>query len=365
MSEFVMPSLGAGMESGVLAQWLVKPGDHISRGDLIAVVETQKGAIDVESFNSGTVNRFLVEPGADVPVGTPLAVIDDEAAGTVPLPSESATADEITRPRISPAARRRAHALDLDVQQLAEQSGGIVNLEDVEHAAAIRAGAAPASGSGMRQAIAAAMARSKREIPHYYLAATVGFDAVLERLKEVNSNLPVPERLVYGVFLIRAVALVAKRFPEFNGYWINDRFEISTRVNVGVAISLRQGGLVAPALHDADQKDLGTLMKEFLDLVNRVRTGHMRSSEISEPTITVSSLGEQGVDSVYPIIYPPQVAIVGFGSVMEQPSVVDGKIAIAHTVTATLAADHRVSDGHRGALFLVALRQTLQQPEAL
>lgn len=353
------------METGILAQWLVKPGAHIKRGDLIAVVETQKGAIDVESFDTGTLTKFLVEPGTEVPVGTPLAVIDGagETAGSETVKPEAVA--PLERPHVSPVARRRAQELGVDIEALAARTGGTVNLEDVEKAAGTIHRPVPVAPAGMRQAIAATMARSKREIPHYYLAATLDFSAVLNRLQTVNASQPIPERLVYGVVLVKAVALAAKRFPEFNGYWIDEHFEPSERVNVGVAISLRQGGLVAPALHDADAKSLATLMHEFLDLVNRVRTGHMRSSEIAEPTITVSSLGEQGVDSVYPIIYPPQVAIVGFGSIVEQPWVVSGKVVATRTITATLAADHRVSDGHRGALFLAYLRQLLEKPEAL
>ena len=356
-----MPSLGAGMESGILAEWLVKPGAQVKRGDLIAVVETQKGAIDVEVFDTGVVTKLLVEPGTEVPVGTPLAYIDGAGAAAVTAPAPAAAQKE--RARISPAARHRAQELGLDADKLAAAQGGVLNLEDVGRAAAGAKPAAPTAG--MREAIAGAMTRSKREIPHYYLSATLDFSAALDRLQDMNVALPVAERLVYGVLLVRATALAVKRYPEFNGYWNDGGFAPAERVNVGVAISLRQGGLVAPALHDADRKDLATLMREFLDLVNRVRAGHMRSSEVAEPTITVSSLGEQGVDSVYPIIYPPQVAIVGFGSVVERPWAVEGRAEVRRTLTATLAADHRVSDGHRGALFLAHLRGLLEKPEGL
>lgn len=357
-----MPSLGAGMEAGILAQWLVKPGAQVKRGDLIAVVETQKGAIDVEVFETGTVTRFLVEPGTEVPVGTPLAYIDTGEPAATPAAATPSTV-AAPRARISPAARRRAQELGVDVEKLAAALGGEAGIADVEKAAG-KTPAAPAQ-AGMREAIAAAMSQSKREIPHYYLAVDVDFSAALERLRALNEPLPVPERVVYGVLLLRAVALTVKRYPDFNGYWRDGRFEPSSHANVGVAISLRQGGLVAPALHDADGKDLRTLMGEFMDLVNRVRAGHMRSSEVAEPTITVSSLGEQGVDAVYPIIYPPQVAIVGFGAVMERPWAVDGRVEARRVLTATLAADHRVSDGHRGALFLDHLRKLLEKPEGL
>jgi len=364
-----MPSLGAGMEAGTLAEWLVQPGAKVKRGDLIAVVETQKGAIDVEVFESGAIAKFLVEPGTEVPVGTPLAYIDTgevaPAAAAEPTAPAAAPAPVPTaRPRISPAARRRARELGVDVEQLAA-AGGEIGLAEVERAAAGAKAAPAAAQAGMRQAIANAMAQSKREIPHYYLAASVDFSAALDKLQALNQPLPVPDRIVYGVLLVRAVALAVKRYPDFNGYWVNGRFEAASHAHVGLAISLRQGGLVAPGLLDADQKDLRQLMREFMDLVNRVRAGHMRSSELSEPTITVSSMGEQGVETVYPIIYPPQVAIVGFGTVAQRPWVVDGRVEPRRVLTATLAADHRVSDGHRGALFLDHLRRLLEKPEAL
>jgi len=132
-----------------------------------------------------------------------------------------------------------------------------------------------------------------------------------------------------------------------------------------VAISLRGGGVVAPALHDADRQSLGDLMRNFRDLVQRARAGGLRSSELSDPTITVTSLGEQGVETVFGIIYPPQVAIVGFGKIVERPWSVGGRIVSRPLVTATLSADHRVTDGHRGGLFLVAVDRLLQEPGRL
>ncbi len=136
-------------------------------------------------------------------------------------------------------------------------------------------------------------------------------------------------------------------------------------MHLGVAVALRQGGLVAPAIHDAADKDLTQLMRDLTDLVRRVRAGSLKSSELSDPTITVTNLGEQGVEAVYGVIYPPQVAIVGFGRVMERPWVEDLALTVAPTVIASMAADHRVSDGRRGALFLANLRDRLQRPQDL
>lgn len=232
-------------------------------------------------------------------------------------------------------------------------------------------GPVPAAGapsdrpSRMRQTIAAAMSRSKREIPHYYLSTTIDMHPALEWLAEENLKRPVTERLLYGVLLLKAVGLALKEVPELNAVWEQDRPVLKPSIHVGVAISLRQGGLIAPAIHDTDRKSLDQLMSEFRDLVNRARAGRLRSSELSDPTITVTSLGEQGVEAVFGIIYPPQVAIVGFGKVVERPWSINGGLLSRRVVTATLSADHRVSDGHRGGLFLAAVDRLLKEPQKL
>ncbi len=218
----------------------------------------------------------------------------------------------------------------------------------------------------MRQTIAAAMARSKREIPHYYLSATINMKNALDWLAQENLKRPVEDRLLYGVLLVKAVALSLREIPELNAVWEGTRPVTKAEIHVGVAVSLRGGGLVAPAIHNTDKKSLGELMKDFRDLIQRTRAGTLRSSELSDPTITVTSLGEQGVEGVFGIIYPPQVALVGFGKIEERPWVVDGQgLAVRPVITASLSGDHRVTDGHRGALFLNAVDRWLQQPEKL
>lgn len=407
MSEFRMPSLGADMEAGRLVEWLVKPGATVKRGDIVAVVETQKGAIEIEVFEDGVFEQALVEIGALVPVGTPLALIDRSGevtapariapaaavptpppATAAPVPSKAAEAApqpmaapvvaapaprEVGRPKASPAARRLAAQSGIDIAALTPGGpAGEIVLADVE--ARLGKPAAPAAAvpppqpsalSGMRAAIAAAMARSKRDIPHYYLAHTIDVTAAETFVTRHNEGREPPGRLLLGALFVKAVALAAKKFPEVNGHFADGAFRPSPLVHVGVAINIRGTGLAAPAIHDTDQLDLDVLMTAMRDLVVRVRAGRFRGSEIADPTITVSSLGERGVETLHGIIYPPQVAIVGFGMPVMRPWVADGMIGPRRVVSVTLAGDHRVSDGHRGALFLSAVEDLLLKPEAL
>jgi pyruvate dehydrogenase E2 component (dihydrolipoamide acetyltransferase) len=279
-----------------------------------------------------------------------------------------------TRPPISPAARKRAQELGVDVNTLhGSGAQGAVTLADVEVAKTetvrvepVETQAKPAErAQAMRRAIAAAMSRSKREIPHYYLSETIPMAQALAWLQERNAGRPITERLLPAVLQLKAVALALKRVPQLNGFYRNETFEPVAAVHTGVAIALRGGGLVAPALHEVQAKPLDQLMRELADLVQRARAGSLRSSEMSDPTITVTNLGEQGAEAVFGVIYPPQVALVGFGSVAERPWAEAGTVRAVPLLTASLAADHRVTDGHQGALFLAELRALLQTPEKL
>jgi pyruvate dehydrogenase E2 component (dihydrolipoamide acetyltransferase) len=285
-----------------------------------------------------------------------------------------------TRARVTPVARRRAAELGLDADTLAGTgTDGAVTLADVERAAATparRSTAAPAPAPAraarrgfdpaqMRAAIAAAMGRSKREIPHYYLSSTVDFAAAQVWLDAYNAEREPVDRLLPAALLLKASALALVQVPQLNGFFENGAFRLGAGVHVGWAIALRGGGLVAPAIRDADRLALPALMTALRDLVQRARAGGLRSSELTDPTVTVTSLGERGAESVYGVIYPPQVAIVGFGRVVERPAVVEGRVVARPQVTVTLAADHRASDGHLGGQLLAAIDRALQSPEAL
>lgn len=400
-----MPSLGADMEAGRLVEWHVKPGDAVKRGDVVAVVESDKGAIDVEIWETGTVAEILVAPGTKVPVGTVLATIraDGEpirgtppataapsvTPTTAPPPPPTAPAAPPVPPttappppppspgpvltvRASPAARQRARELGVDLSGLAATAtgpSGAISVRDVERAATPSpppAPLAPPTAPDMRRAIGSAMARSKREIPHYYLATEIDMHAAVKWLEAENRTRAVADRLLPLVLLVKAVARAAVEIPEMNGLWVDGAFRPSSAVHVGIAIALRgNAGLVAPALHDVQSRPVADLMPALADLIRRARSGHLRSSEMTDPTITVTSLGDQGVDAVYGVIFPPQVALVGFGAITERPCAVGGMLGVRPRITATLSADHRASDGHRGALFLTAMGRHLAAPEAL
>jgi len=534
MAEFRMPALGADMDEGTVTEWLVHPGDEVTRGTIAAIVETDKSTIEAECFTPGTVGTLLIQEGTKVPVGTPLATIlepgavpetapvaampprtgrgsearegaerEGGAPETVPRgpgvpepvkvepgrtePGEPAVEPARPEPvrvrprpkRVRPASGKPAPARPAAVssplvRRLARERGvplarlhgtgpdGTITRGDVEraspgrvraspyarrlaaearvdlaalpvsapdgalHAADVRAAtttpgpraqrttppAAPAStesapgpasaeapalgaataaptraaqeaptaaapgnpraapaeadkDAAMRRAIGRAMARSKREIPHYYLSATIDLTRALAWMREHNRRAAVSDRLVPSALLLKAAALALRTEPALNGTWADDRFVPGDGIHLGVAIALRHGGLIAPALRHADALALPDLMHGLRDLVERTRRGRLRGSELTDGTITVTNLGDQGVDAVYGVIYPPQVALVGFGRVAERPWAVDGMLGVRPLVTATLSADHRATDGYTGGRYLQAVARLLQRPEDL
>jgi len=473
MAEFRMPSLGADMEHGKVVEWLVKPGDYVHKGDIVAAVDTDKTVMDIESFEEGVVAEFLVDLGDTVDVGTPIARIT-----ATPAELPTAPTPPVPSPKAAPPVRHLAHTLGVDVGRISGSgAGGEVTRDDVERAAAAApgtsAGPAPAvapeapaepaedtahrvrssplarrlalelgvdlagipgTGPGgavteedvlaavpprerapqgtradkpaaappsavpatepatpdlkapappapqpqlashpgrkdaggkaesLRQAIGALMSRSKKEIPHYYLSTTLDLAAAMAWMQAANQQRPVSSRLVPSALLLKATALAAREVPDMNGFFTRGAFQASSSVHLGVAVALRHGGLVAPALHDADTLTLDQLMDQLRDLVGRARAGRLQRAEMADPTITVTNLGDLGVESVYGVIYPPQVAMVGFGKVLEQPWAHHGMLGIRHAAIATLSADHRVSDGLRGGRFLARIDELLQKP---
>ena len=359
-----MPSLGADMEAAILMRWRVKPGDPVKRGDIIAEVETDKGLIEVEVFQDGVVDQIVAKPGKKLPVGTLLATIRGEGEPATQIPA-AAPPIPIAHVRASPLARKTAAELGIDLGKVkGTGAGGVIEQSDV-----LTAGA-PAKEERtpeekLRRAIAAAMSRSNREIPHYYLETQIDMTRSLGWLTARNTERAVKDRLLPAVVLLKAVARALRDVPELNGYWINDALQKQEAVHVGFAISMRQGGLIAPAIHDIHLKNLDELMAAIHELIPRARSGHLRSSELTDATITVTNLGDLGVRTVFGVIYPPQVALVGFGRISDEPWAGSGTVSVRPVLTATLSADHRATDGRRGAQFLEALTAHLQAPEAL
>ncbi|MEU0312994.1 dihydrolipoamide acetyltransferase family protein [Nocardioides sp. NPDC006273] len=432
MADFTMPSLGADMDEGTLQEWLVKPGDTVHKGDVVAVVDTSKANIEVESFVEGVVQQLLVEPGTTVPVGQVLAVLGDDisaapspetsittpaeteappvappvappaAPATAEVDATDAAAERPQSVRVTPLARRLAAELGVDLRTVTTADGAPIRAKDVRAAAAPSPAAPspapaapvheepvheepvheepvheepvheepspaqqPSKAEATRTVIAHLMSRSKQEIPHYYLSTTVDLARSLDWLHERNRALDVSQRLVPAALMLKATALAAQATPTMNGFWVDGGFRPGGPVHLGIAISLRGGALIAPALHNAADLPIEDLMAGMRDLVARARTGRLRGSELSDSTITVTNLGEQGVETVYGVIYPPQVAVVGFGRVVDRPWAVDGLIGVRPVTTLTLAGDHRATDGFTGARFLADIEQRLQHPEEL
>jgi len=377
MIDLPLPALGADMESGKLLEWHVKPGDVIKKGTVVAVVDTEKAAIDVESWHDGTVQELLVPVGQTVAVGTTilrLLATDEVAAAPAAGPPVAEPAAAAPRPvetshaRASPAARARARELGVELSTVhGTGPQGAITLDDV--AAAAKAGRPTAVSAdhhaSVRAAIAVAMTRSHREIPHYYLWEECEISRALSWMQQANATRAVEERLVPAALFIAAVARAAREFPDMNGTYESDRYHPGEAVNVGVAVALRGGGLIAPALQKADRMSLDEIMRGLSDLVRRARAGGLRSSEVSGQTLTITQLGDEGVRGVLGIIHPPQVALVGIGKPAERAVVEAGSVVARSCVTLSLAADHRVSDGRRGAQFLAKIAAMLQHPEAL
>ena len=500
MGEFRMPSLGADMDVGTIIEWLVKPGDVVKRGQIVAVVDTAKAAIEIESFEEGVVSEILVGTGVQVAVGTPLAMIGPHAAAVSSIPStertesmtqatggpptrhprrrtapshpratpperpgrrlrsirarlrrcdtwptssgSSSTRSRAADPtgtsptttscapprmtavaaaesgatgerlRVTPRARRIAAERGIDLTHAIGTGGaGVVLGADVERAAealaaepttgppepesgpaattqttvpttlassASRHPAGPAEArtpagtaaqadkkAAMRTAIANLMSRSNAEIPHYYVSQTIDLGTAMPWLRTHNATLPVAKRVLPAALFLRATVLAAAAVPDLNGHWVEGALRPAERIDLGVAVATRGGGLVTPAIPDAGPLRIDDLMAALSDLVVRARRGALRQAEMAGASITVSSLGETGPDALYGVIFPPQVALVGIGGIVERPWAVNGMLTVRPTVTVVLAADHRASDGRTASAFLATFAHALQNPEEL
>ena len=394
--DIVMPSLGADMDDGKLVEWLVKVGDRVNKGDIIAVIETNKGAIDMEAYHSGTISQLCVQPISLVPVGDIIAKMDvittdsvgQKQGNKLPFPinanssypsqhieNKEFNVDDVdstfinkgTRLVASPIARKQAAQQHIELSSL-QGSGpqGAVLLKDLEtYQSTVTHQKTDQQITGMRRSIALAMEKSKREIPHYYLSLDIDITEAQQYLDTINTEREPEQRILLLALMLRAIAHALVKFPQFNGFYRNERYEPSKPINIANAIALRTGGLVVPAILNAESKSVEDLMAALSDLTIRSRTGHLRSSELSDASITVSNIGDRGADLLLGIIYPPQVAIIGLGKAQQKMVIVNDEPLVRRVITVTLSADHRVSDGISGAKFLNTINQQLQQPGKL
>lgn len=394
MIEFKMPALGADMEDGTLCEWRKKPGDIVERGDIIAEVETQKGLIEIEAFDEGVIEELLIEEGAKVPVGTVMAFInpDGETVSGEKASTPSASEESVDvkaspakpkmRIKATPLARKMAKENKIELESIKGTGEfGAITKEDVENSMVQQSKKAKEdktlekesvekniqadlNSKSIRMAVAAAMSKSNQEIPHYYLETKVDMRRSLAWLKEANTKRSPKERLLPAALYIKAVAKALDEHPELNAVW-NDGLQLKNEINIGFVVSLRTGGLIVPAIRQADVKNVDEIMETLNDIIPRARAQKLRSSELSASTITITSLGEGGVEKVFGVIYPPQVAILGFGSIVEQAFAENGMLDVRPVMNLTLAGDHRANDGLTGSRFLTTIKSILQNPEAL
>lgn len=399
LSDYFMPSLGADMDEGSVIEWLVGVGDRVERGQVIARVETEKSDIDIEIWQPGTIAEIIVEPGRIVPVGATLLRIDtgetmEMPAPVLPTPKEmerpgidarhhveSEPDRDVKRPGASgvvwatPLARHLAGEQGIELSNVAGTGpDGAVRATDLDHEVGdvpLTADqpddmARPSRTDRIRSVIAVRMTRSNDEIPHYRLQRDVDLTGLLAHLSSINEPRPVADRVLPAAAFVRSVAIAAAKHPELNGTWLDHRFHPGVGINVSVAISLRGGGLVTPTIRHADMRTLDEVMSMIKEFAMAARTGSMRSEwTASDSSITVTNLGERGADLVHGLISPPEVALVGFGRVLERPWVVDGVVTPRSMVTVTLGADHRATDGAAGSRFLNTLANALEEPEQL
>ncbi len=424
--EILMPALSPTMEEGTLAKWLVKEGDSVSSGDILAEIETDKATMEFEAVDDGIVGKILVAEGtAGVKVNTPIAVLleEGESADAAPAPKAAAPAAAPAAPppapvtaaaspasaapkadgaRVfaSPLARRIAADKGLDLASI-KGSGphGRIVKADVEGSTAAPKAAAPAPAAapvasvlaapapvsassvaklyegraytempldGMRKTIAARLTEAKQTIPHFYLRREVRLDALMALRAELNSKLEARGvKLSVNDFIIKACALALQAVPDANAVWAGDRVLKMKASDVAVAVAI-EGGLFTPVLFDAEAKSLSKLSNEMKDLAKRARDRKLAPHEYQGGSFAISNLGMMGIENFDAVINPPHGAILAVGAGVKKPVVnAAGEIEVATMMSMTLSVDHRVIDGALGAELLAAIVENLENPIAM
>ena len=413
MPDVVMPRLSDSMEEGTVLQWLKQVGDEIAIGDELVEIETDKANMAYEADLEGTLTEILVDEGETVPIGTPIARVGEADEAALPkaeerkepeaaeteksepvatAPPRPAPADgDGHRPKASPLARRLAKEQGLDLNQLEGSGpGGRIVKADVERASAasppgeepsVRSDTpSPAAGpaaetakghtsyedlSKTQQVIARRMSESKATAPHFYLRATVDMSEAVAGREQVKAR-AVPGDVVpsFNDMVVKACAIALREHPRANAGYRDGRFELYSRVNVGVAVAA-EDTLVVPTVFDADRKGLRQIATESRELARKVRDGQITPPELSGATFTVSNLGMYGIEGFSAVINPPQAAILAVGAIEQRPAVRNGRIATAHLMQVDLACDHRILYGAPAAEFLARVRALLEEPLSL
>jgi len=425
MAEITMPKMSDTMEEGRVIRWIKHEGEQVTEGEPIAEIETDKANVEMEAFEPGVIKQIMVQEGETVPVGTPIATLEaPETAGApaapperaptaeteavpvpkapepytaeqkplltaAPPPEAAAPAPEEERVKASPLARRMAEEHDIDIGEVQGTGpGGRVVEADIEDylkqaeaaAAPPPAPAPPAAPkaapaemkvpteerelSKMRKTIAHRMTQSKQTIPHFYLSTEIEMDWASRVRDELNSSDEVQPKVSFTDLAIKAAALALKQFPEANASYSDDKLLLHKEINIGMAVAL-EDGLIAPVIHNADQKSLREIAAETKELAERARAGNLRATDYTGGTFTVSNLGMFDVESFAAIINPPECASLAIGTVVDRPVVVNKQVAVAKRVVATMSGDHRVLDGAVAARFLQEFKRGLEMPLSL
>ena len=418
--KITMPQLSPTMTDGTLAKWLVKEGDSVASGDVLAEIETDKATMEVESIDEGTVGKIIVAEGTDnVPVNDVIAVLlaededasalegldlkpvgepaeaaapEPEAAATdaAPAAEPAAVATAQTQPaadtgsiKASPLARSMAKQAGIDLTQIAGSGphGRIVK-RDIEAAVAgggarvptapvIQASAAPSPAptdvafeevklSNMRKIIAARLQEAKQTIPHFYLTVDCELDALLAMRKKLNARSD-DYRISVNDFVIKALALALRKVPEANAAWGGDTLRMFKSADISVAVAI-DGGLITPIVRNADAKGLVEISDEMKNLAARARDGKLMPEEYQGGTFSLSNLGMFGIKQFDAVINPPQAGIIAVGAGEQRPVVKDGSLDVATMMSCTLSCDHRVIDGAVGARLLTAFKGFIEEP---
>ncbi len=411
--EILMPALSPTMEEGTLSKWLVKEGDTVASGDLLAEIETDKAVMEFEAVDDGTIGKILISEGSEgIKVNTPIAVLLEDgettadigktvaptpvpaavAAPQTPVPQAPTKTAPASEPRIfaSPLARRIAAEKGLELGQITGSGpkGRIVkaDVEDAtaqpEPASAKAAKPTPTSPDAeqikalyadreftevtldsMRKIIAARLSEAKQTIPHFYLRRDIKMDALIKLRGEMNQGLAARGiKLSLNDYIIKACAMALQDVPDCNAVWAGDRILKLKPSDVAVAVAI-EGGLFTPVLKDADKKTLSTLSTEMKDLATRARSRKLAPHEYQGGSFAISNLGMFGISNFDAVINPPHGSILAVGAGQKKPIIGDaGEIEAATIMSVTLSVDHRVIDGALGAQFLTAVKTYLEDP---